>query len=49
MNAIANFHIVMEDMDISKKKIGRDVISLKFKSTKAKPRPVHRDDTEIPK
>ena len=49
MNAIAKCPITMKDKDVSENIFRPYVSSLKFKSTRTKPNPVHIDEIEIPK
>jgi len=49
MNVIKNCPMTVEDVSIAEKISGPDVSSLKGKSTRRKPKPVRKDNIEIPK
>ena len=49
MNAISNCPITIEDITIAEKIYGKDIGSLKGKTTRSKPTPVMKDYIEIPK
>ena len=49
MNVIKKCPVTTEDVDIAEKIFGKDVLSLKSKSTRQKPKPVRADLIEIPK
>jgi hypothetical protein len=48
MNVIQNCPVTVEDVNISEKRFGPDMSSLKGKSTRRKPKPVRSDLIEIP-
>ena len=49
MNGIKNCPITLEDIDIAEKIFGKDIYTLKGKSTRTRPIPVIQDYVEIPK
>ena len=49
MNIIKNCPVTTENVNIAKKIFGKDILSLKGKSTRQKPKPVRADLIEIPK
>jgi hypothetical protein len=49
MNIIKNCPVTTEDFNIAEKIFGKDISSLKGKSTRQKPKPVREDLLEIPK
>ena len=49
MNVIKNCPVMTEDVNIAERIFGKDVSSLKGKSTRRKPKPVRADLIEIPK
>ncbi len=49
MNVIKNCPVTTEDVNIAEKIFGKDISSLKGKSTRRKPKPVRADLIEIPK
>jgi hypothetical protein len=49
MNVIKNCPVTTEDVNIAEKIFGKDILSLKGKSTRRKPKSVRADLIEIPK
>ena len=48
MNAIQNCPVTVKDVKIAERIFGQDMLSLKGKSTRRKPKPVRKDLVEIP-